>query len=308
MIVQLNAEELFVSDRLNVYGGQAVIEGVMMRGKYVMAVAVRNPGGNIELFRKELRGPLRSKFSEAPFIRGVVGLIDAFGLGIRSLMYSASIAEGEEAEYDTPLEWGSILVSLGIGIGIFFVLPSVVVQVGENMFDLSGLGLNLLEGLVRLGLLIGYVSGIGLMPEVRRIYGYHGAEHKTINAYESDAELTPGSVASFPREHPRCGTGFLLVVVVFSVLIFSVLGPMPLLWKIGSRLCLLPVLASISYEYIRYTARNVHNPIIRILMMPSIALQRLTTREPDEDMLAVAIAAFVAMQSAEDDESMSVAL
>jgi len=136
MIVQLNAEELFVSDRLNVYGGQAVIEGVMMRGKYVMAVAVRNPGGNIELFRKELRGPLRSKFSEAPFIRGVVGLIDAFGLGIRSLMYSASIAEGEEAEYDTPLEWGSILVSLGIGIGIFFVLPSVVVHVGENMFYL----------------------------------------------------------------------------------------------------------------------------------------------------------------------------
>ena len=290
-----------MSDGLNVYGGQAVIEGVMMRGKNVMAVAVRNPAGNIELFRKELRGPLRGKFAQSPFIRGIIGLVDAFGLGVRSLMYSASIAEGEEAEYEARLEWGSIFVSLGVGIGIFFVLPSVVVQVGENMFGISGLRLNLLEGLVRLGLLIGYISAIGLMPDVRRLYGYHGAEHKTINAYESDAELTPQSVALFPNEHPRCGTGFLLVVVVFSVLIFSTLGPMPLLWKIASRLCLLPVLASLSYEYIRYTAKNIHNPIVRILMMPSMALQRLTTREPDEEMLTVAIAAFVAMKSAEED-------
>ena len=119
------------------------------------------------------------------------------------------------------------------------------------MFGISGLRLNLLEGLVRLGLLIGYISAIGLMPDVRRLYGYHGAEHKTINAYESGAELTPQSVALFPNEHPRCGTGFLLVVVVFSVLVFSTLGPMPLLLKIASRLCLLPVLASLSYEYIR---------------------------------------------------------
>ena len=291
---------------MNVYGGQAVVEGVMMRGKRFMTVAVRNPGGNIELFKKELSGPLRGKLARTPFIRGVVGLVDAFGLGVRSLMYSASVAIGEEAEYEAPLEWGPILISVGVGIGIFFVLPSVVVQAGENMVGISGLPLNLLEGLVRLGLLIGYVSAIGLMPDVRRIYGYHGAEHKTINAYESDADLTPGSVASFPKEHPRCGTGFLLVVVVFSVLIFSILGPMPLLWKIVSRLCLLPVLASISYEYIRYTAKHIHIPIVRILVMPSIALQRLTTREPDEDMLAVAIAAFVAMQSAEDDQSMSV--
>ena len=141
---------------------------------------------------------------------------------------------------------------------------------------------------------------------MRRVYGYHGAEHKTINAYESDAELTPDSVASFPKEHPRCGTGFLLVVVVFSVLIFSLLGPMPLVWKIISRLCLLPLLASISYEYIRYTAKNMHNPVVRIFMMPSMALQRLTTREPDEDMLAVAISAFVAMQSAEDEQVNSI--
>ena len=291
-----------MDDRLNVYGGQAVVEGVMMRGKSVMAVAVRNPNGNIELFRKELRGPLRGRFARAPLIRGVVGLVDAFGLGMRSLMYSASVAVGEEAEYEAPLEWGSILISLGIGIGIFFVLPSLVVQAGETILGVSGLGLNVIEGVVRLGLLVAYVSAIGLLPDVRRVYGYHGAEHKTINAYESDAELTPDSVASFPKEHPRCGTGFLLVVVVFSVLIFSLLGPMPLVWKIISRLCLLPVLASISYEYIRYTAKNMHNPIVRIFMMPSMALQRLTTREPDEDMLAVAISAFVAMQSAEDEQ------
>jgi uncharacterized protein YqhQ len=221
-------------------------------------------------------------------------------------MYSASVAVGEEAEYEAPLEWGSIVISLGIGIGIFFVLPSLVVQAGETILGASSLGLNLIEGIVRLGLLVGYVSVIGLLPDVRRVYGYHGAEHKTINAYESDAELTPDSVASFPKEHPRCGTGFLLVVVVFSVLIFSLLGPMPLVWKIISRLCLLPLLASISYEYIRYTAKNMHNPVVRIFMMPSMALQRLTTREPDEDMLAVAISAFVAMQSAEDEQVNSI--
>ena len=299
---------MILGDQLNIYGGQAVVEGVMMRGKSVMAVAVRNPNGNIELFRKELSGPLRGKLAQAPLIRGVVGLVDAFGLGIRSLMYSASVAEGEEAEYEAPLEWGSILISLGIGIGIFFVLPSLVVEAGETVLGISGMGLNVIEGLVRLGLLVGYVWAIGLLPDVDRLYGYHGAEHKTINAYESDAELTPEIVASFPKEHPRCGTGFLLVVVVFSVLIFAALGPMPLLWKIASRLCLLPILASISYEYIRYTAKNMHNPIIRILMVPSMSLQRLTTREPDEDMLSVAISAFVAMKSAEDNEGVSVGL
>ncbi|HCU79822.1 MAG: hypothetical protein CL789_01835 [Chloroflexi bacterium] len=297
---------MILDDRMNVYGGQAVIEGVMMRGKSVMAVAVRNPNGNIELIRKELSGPLRGRLAEAPFIRGVVGLVDAFGLGIRSLMYSASVAEGEEAEYEAPLEWGSILISLGIGIGIFFVLPSLMVEAGESVLGISGLGLNVIEGLVRLGLLVGYVWAIGLLPDVDRLYGYHGAEHKTINAYESDAELTPGTVASFPKEHPRCGTGFLLVVVVFSVLIFSALGPMALLWKIVSRLCLLPILAAISYEYIRYTAKHINNPIIRILIIPSMALQRLTTREPDEDMLAVAISAFVTMQSAEAKQIVSV--
>ncbi len=274
----------------------------MMRNARAMAVAVRNPDGKIELFKQTLTGPLRGRIAQTPFVRGVVGLVDAFGLGVRSLMYSASVASGEEAEYEGPLAWGTMAFSLTFGIGLFFLLPAALGQAGEEWLGLSVGGGNLLEGVVRMGLVVGYIWAIGFVPDIGRIYGYHGAEHKTVHAFEADAELTPEAVARFPREHPRCGTAFLLVVVVFSVLIFAAFGPLPLLWRLGTRLLLLPVLASVAYEYLRLTARNMHLGFVRLMVRPTLVLQRLTTREPDEAMLAVAIAAFRAVQAVEEGD------
>ena len=297
-----------MNEKVKVYGGQAVIEGVMMRSRRAMAVAVRDPAGEIQIISHRLTGPLRGRIANIPFLRGVVGLIDAFGIGYRSLMYSGAVAAGEDAEYDEPVAWGMIGLSVAMGIGMFFILPALIGQGAENWMGISGGMGNIVEGIARLIVVLVYIWLIGFMPDVRRIYGYHGAEHKTIHAFEANAELTPLSVARFPREHPRCGTAFLLVVVVMSVLIFAALGPLPLLMRLATRLILLPVLAGLAYEYLRITAKNVDNSIVRLLVLPSLALQRLTTREPDEKMLAVAITAFEAMRKIDGAEGKAVSL
>ncbi|MFQ5408410.1 MAG: DUF1385 domain-containing protein [Anaerolineales bacterium] len=288
-----------MTERLPSYGGQAVIEGVMMRGVKTVAVAVRDPKGDIQVHQQPLGKAYQNWISRAPFVRGMLGLWDALGLGIRSLLYSADVAAGDEVEFGGPIAWGSIIASLALGLGLFFLAPAAVGQAGEKLLGMSTMAGNLLEGVVRLALVIAYIWAIGLMPDVRRLYGYHGAEHKTINAFEAGAELTPPSVARFPLEHPRCGTAFLLTVVVFSVLLFAALGPLPLLWRLLSRLVLIPVLAALAYEYLRFTARHVANPLVKVLIIPNLALQRLTTREPDLDMLEVAICAFDAMRASE---------
>jgi uncharacterized protein YqhQ len=157
----------------------------------------------------------------------------------------------------------------------------------------------LAEGLIRLALIIGYIWAIGFIPDIKRLFGYHGAEHKVINAFEANAPLTPESATKFPLEHPRCGTAFLLVVVVFSIILFSLLGPLPLFWRLVSRIVLVPVLAGVAYEYLRFTARHISNPLVRLLVIPNLAMQKLTTREPDLKMLEVSIAAFEAMRKEE---------
>ena len=288
-----------MEEKLGIYGGQAVIEGVMMRGSETMAVAVRDPDGHIVLLKHSLSVAYRGCLAQMAFVRGLLGLWDALGLGMRSLTYSANVASGEEMEFEGPLAWGTLTLSFGLGLGLFFLAPAAVGQVGETWLSLSSWGGNLLEGAMRLLLVVGYIWSIGFLPEVRRLYGYHGAEHKTINAFEAGAELTPDSVARYPLEHPRCGTAFLLMVVVFSIVIFSALGPMPLYLRLGSRVLLIPFLAALSYEYVRFTARNMDNPIIRILVIPNMALQRLTTRVPDIDMIEVAIVAFQEMRRVE---------
>ncbi len=290
-----------MSERLPSYGGQAVIEGVMMRGTKTMAVAVRDPDEKLQLHQQELSSIYQNWVARVPFVRGILGLWDALGLGIRSLMYSADVAGGEEVEFEGPLAWGSIAFSLVLGLGLFFVTPAALSEYGENLLGLSSGWGNLLEGVLRLGIVIGYIYLIGLMEDVKRLYGYHGAEHKTINAFEDGAELTPENVAKYPLEHPRCGTAFLLTVVVFSVLLFALIGPLPLLLRLASRLVLIPVLAAVAYEYLRFTARYIHNPIVRILVIPNLLLQRLTTREPDEKMIEVAIFAFQTMRKAESE-------
>ena len=275
------------------YGGQALIEGVMMRGSHRYAVAVRDPGGEIVMHDEPINSPLYSGvWSRVPFVRGLGMLWDSLGLGMRALTFSADVAAGDEAEFSGPLAWGTMAISLVIFLGIFFLGPAAAADALHRLlnFDSAFLG-NIIEGLIRLGLILGYMWLIGRIPDMQRVFAYHGAEHKTINAYEDGAPLTPESVAHYPREHPRCGTGFLLVVVVISVLVFALLGRPNILVRLGSRIVLIPVIVGIAYEYIRFTAKHMSSPIVRLLVVPQLALQRLTTREPSLDMLEVGISA-----------------
>jgi uncharacterized protein YqhQ len=194
----------------------------------------------------------------------------------------------------------TLAVSLAAGIGLFFLLPAGVAYFVESLFALGSLHANALEGVLRLALLIGYVWSIGQIEDIRRVYGYHGAEHKTINAFEDGQTLTPETVAGYAREHPRCGTAFLLTVVVLSILLFSLLGPMSLPLRLLSRVLLVPVLAMLAYEYIRLTGKFRDTVWARPFLAPNLALQRLTTREPEPEMIEVAIAAFQAMQAHEE--------
>lgn len=283
------------------YGGQAVIEGVMMRGSRYMAVAVRAPDGHIELHTEALTSPIyTSRLGRLPFVRGLALLWDALGLGTKALIWSANVAmpDEEKGTAENPFESGSALgfvaFSLVLAVAFFFVLPLVIVHRLDRWIT-SALVSNLVEGGIRLGILVGYIAAIGRMEDVKRVFAYHGAEHKTINAYEAGAPLTPAGVRRFSLVHPRCGTGFLLVVVVVSVLLFAFLGRPSFLWRVASRVLLIPVVAGVSYEIIRWSARHFHRRAVRWLIAPSLMLQRLTTREPTDDMLEVAIVALQAV-------------
>lgn len=284
------------------YGGQAVLEGVMMRGSHTCAIAVRSPDGAIVSKDVPLGALYRSPLARLPFVRGLFVLWDALVLGVSALTYSANVQAGEEDPIDPRSMALTLVLALALGIGFFFLLPAGLSQLLESVLGWHSWWANLIEGLFRLVLLVGYIWGIGLLADIQRVYGYHGAEHKTINAFEAGDELTPERVQRYPREHPRCGTAFLLTVVVFSILLFSLLGPLPLIPKLISRLVLLPVLAALAYEYIRFTARLLPYRWARPLVAPNLWLQRLTTREPDTDMLEVAIAAFEEMRAAEEVE------
>ncbi|NLF65437.1 MAG: DUF1385 domain-containing protein [Chloroflexi bacterium] len=282
------------------YGGQAVIEGVMMRGSRALAVAVRDPQGRIVVHTEPLDARIYGgRLARIPFVRGLTLLWDALGLGVKSLMFSANVALAEEGEdeaqnvFDSPAQWGMVLFSLAVSILLFFLFPAFVGDVVARWLVTGPAPVlsNLIEGVIRLLLLIGYIWAIGQMADVRRLFGYHGAEHKTINAYEAGAPLTPRSVAEFSLQHPRCGTAFLLTVVVISILVYSLLPPLSLPVRLLSRVLLLPLIAGIAYEFIRFSARHQGNPLIRLLSRPNLAMQRLTTREPDSTMLAVAIQA-----------------
>jgi len=290
-----------MSDKPFNYGGQAVLEGVMMRGSRALAVAVRNPEGEIVTRVEPVNQALYSgPISRIPFLRGLTLIWDALGLGMRCLMFSADVALGEEDEesFSGPVAWGTMAVSFTFAIGLFFVLPSLVVGLIDDRIASSLLS-NLLEGAIRLLLFVGYVWLIGHLPDIERVFAYHGAEHKTVNAYEAGAELTPESVRRFTTVHPRCGTAFVLSVAVISILLFSLLGR-PALWlRVLSRVVLIPVVAGVAYEYTRFSARHIDKAWMRVIATPNLAMQRLTTREPEPDMLEVAITAFNCMMAAE---------
>ncbi len=333
------------------YGGQAVIEGVMMRGQRHMAVAVRAPDGRIVLHEEPLKGLLTHPAMKLPFLRGLLGLWDALGLGMKALMFAANVAMEEEEKsqgspgveeslqgaaattalptapvalssatsdgttasreqskiqipkskiesrpFSGPAAWTSILFALALMVGIFFVLPVLAASfitglVGSH----SNVAHNVIEGAIRLSLFIGYIWLIGRMPDIKRVFGYHGAEHKTINAYEAGAELTPERVRTFTLLNPRCGTTFLLIVLLLATLVFIVIGKLPFVLMVLSRIVLVPVIAAIAYEFIRLMANLYDKAIIRAIMAPGLALQKMTTREPDLTMLEVAIVALKAV-------------
>lgn len=290
-----------MEDRIISYGGQAVIEGVMMRGQRAFAIAMRAPDGHIELHKEKLGEIYRSRITKIPFVRGVILLWDALGIGMRALTIAANTQTGEDEKLEGPALYLTLGLALVFGIGLFFLLPAGLGSLSETYLGWNAWWSNLVEGVIRLLLLVGYIWGIGFMPDVRRLFMYHGAEHKTINAYEAGAELTPESVAKFSLEHPRCGTAFLLTLVLVSILVFTALGPLPVLWRLISRILLIPVLAGIALEYIRWTANHLDSSIVRWMIRPNLALQSLTTREPDASMLEVAIQSFKTMRQAEGE-------
>jgi len=282
------------------YGGQAVMEGVMMRGRKAAAIAMRAPTGEITIHTEKLSPIYQSPIMKIPFLRGLVGLYDALILGMRALTISANVQTGDDEQLEGPALFFTFALSISIAILIFFLIPAGVGQAVERYFSWQPWIGNVLEGLIRLVFLIAYMWGIGRMEDIKRVFSYHGAEHKVINTFEAGSELVPENVKKFSLEHARCGTAFLLIVVLLSVLLFTALGPMTLVWRLVSRVLLLPVLAGVAYEYLRWTAAHQENQLVSILIKPNLALQRLTTNEPDLDIIEVSIAAFNAMREAEE--------
>jgi len=297
----LRYKENKLENKIPSYGGQAVIEGVIMRGKSSVAMAVRSPENEIITFQESLTGIYTSKLAKIPFLRGLIVLWDSLGLGMRYLTMSANVQTGEDEKLEGPALYLTLAFSLTLGIGLFFLLPAFISGLLARYASLNSWESNLIEGAFRLLLLIGYLWGIGKMPEIKRVFMYHGAEHKTINAFEDGVSLTPENVMPYSLEHPRCGTSFILTLVLLSILIFSLFGPMTIFWRLISRLLLIPVLAGISYEYIHFLSKHLDSPIGKIIVKPNLALQKLTTREPSVEMLEVSINAFNLMYSMENN-------
>lgn len=306
-------------------GGQAVIEGVMMRGPKDIAVAVRTTDGEIVVDKKPIASVLqKSKILKLPIIRGVISFFESLVIGTRALMYSASFfdveeeeekakkaamtederkkAEAKEEKMKNAAIYGSVVVALLFGIGIFMLLPTVLVGFVKQHIA-SGVLATLLEGVIRIAIFLAYISLVAQMKDIRRVFEYHGAEHKTIFCYEAGEELTVENARHFTRLHPRCGTSFLLIVMVVSIILFSFISWDNYLTRLGLRLLLLPVVAGISYEIIKFAGRS-QNKLVRIVIQPGLWLQKITTREPDDSQLEVAIASLKAVLTGntEDDK------
>ncbi len=289
-----------MSDRPT-YGGQAVMEGVMIRGQRNMSVAVRRPDGSIALLCTPLSQLFTGRLRRVPLLRGVIALIETLTLGMRALTYSANVGvEAEGEELGSVAVAGMIAVALVFGIGLFFLIPVFASRSLEGWVG-SDLVTNLIEGIIRLGIFLGYIVLIGKMEGIRRVFMYHGAEHMTVHAQERGDPLDVESVRKYATAHPRCGTAFLLVVMVVAVVAFVFVGREPLWWLVVSRIVLVPVIAAAAYEVIRLSGRYSANPLVGLITGPSLALQSLTTRQPDDDQIEIAIAAMT--QAIDADEA-----
>jgi uncharacterized protein YqhQ len=271
------------------YGGQAVLEGVMIRGRRLVAVAVRRPRGDIALRVETLGGVYSARLRRIPFLRGIIVLWETLALGTRALIFSSNVAlEEEEGEVSGPFLWATVGVALVFVIALIFVGPVLATGLLEDAIDNERL-VALVEGVIRLAILLGYLALIGLLPDIRRVFAYHGAEHKAINALENGAPLEVAAVQPYSTAHPRCGTSFLLMVVVVSVVLFVLVGTPPLWQRVLSRVGLVPVIAALSYELIRLGGTFQGNRVVRAIFAPNLWLQSLTTREPDDSQVEVAL-------------------
>ncbi len=279
------------------YGGQAVIEGVMMLGKKGLAMSVRQPDGRLNTIKQPLARIYRGRLRDKPFTRGLISLSETMVLGTRALLRSAEIAAAEEGEekIHPALLGGTVALSLAFAVGLFFLVPLLATRYLIDPYIDSALLSVTLEGLVRIGIFIAYIRLIGLVPDIRRVFAYHGAEHKTINAYESGTPLEVEAVRNYPTAHPRCGTSFIVFVLVIAILVFALidvlLGRPPLWIRMLSRIALIPFIAAIGYEIMKLGAGHVKNTLVRVLIAPGLMLQSLTTREPDDSQLEAAISA-----------------
>ena len=273
------------------YGGQAVIDGVMMRGRQAVVTAVRRPSGGLAFNIQPLSPIYSGWMRRTPLLRGIIVLIEAMYLGIKSLLYSANVSLEEEGEQISGwLVWLLVAVSLGVAVVLFFLTPLFLTNLLENYITSSVL-FALVEGLIRVVIIIIYLWAIGRMPDIKRYFAYHGAEHKTINAYEGGVPLEVEAVKAYSTAHTRCGTSFLFTVVIIAIIIFALVG-LPETWMLVlSRIVLLPVVAALAYEVIYFSGRHTDNVVVRVLTAPGRWLQRLTTREPDDAQLEVAIEA-----------------
>lgn len=287
--------------KLPSYGGQALIEGVLMRGSTYLAAAFRAPNGEIITQTEKLGGLYTSKLVKIPFLRGLIILWDALGLGSKYLTISANIQAGEDEKIEGGALTLTLVFSFAIAIGLFFLAPAGIASLFEKWLSLTAFTANMIEGLIRLILIIGYIWGVGKMPDIKRVFSYHGAEHKTINAFESSAPIQVENIKPFSLYHPRCGTGFIVILVVFSIILFALLGPIPnILVKLATRIVLIPVLVMIAYEYMRFSANHISHPVFKYLSSLNMAMQKLTTVEPTDEMIEVAKTAFETMYALEN--------
>lgn len=285
------------------YGGQAVVEGVMMRGQETCVTAVRQSNGKVVVESQELSKIYKGKIRKTPFLRGIIVLLESIVLGMQSITRSASIALEEEGEEVSGwMLWLTIAGSIAFAVVLFFLAPLFL----TNLLNINeGIVFNLVDGAIRITILVIYLSIMGFLPDLRRVFSFHGAEHKAVNAWENGVPLEVEEVRKFSTAHVRCGTSFTFIVLIISILVFSLVGK-PALWlMILSRIVLIPVIAAISYEALYFAGRHSDNVIVKILSKPGMLLQSLTTREPDDSQLEVSIAALRRVIETENPEAVT---
>jgi len=266
---------------------------VMIRGKEGVAISVRQPNGELSIVRQPLASIYKGRLREMPLVRGIIVLVETLVLGTRALLHSAQVAAAEEGEEKIPaaLLWGTVAASLALGVALFVMVPLFATRYLIDPYIDSALLSNVFEGLIRIGIFIAYLKLISLMPDIKRVFAYHGAEHKVVNAYEAGVPLEVEAVKNYSTAHARCGTAFLFIVLILAIFVFALVGQ-PTLWiRILSRIALIPVIAVIGYEIMKFGAAHINNKIVRVLLAPGLMLQSMTTREPDDSQIEAAISA-----------------